>query len=100
MQLDPPRHLTLFSRLGMERLCARAGFTITEVRDDSTAFQFWTSEQVRAGVPLISDTSHFVHPSRSAFTSRQIREWEKEAESLNARGRGDQAAWVLASDRN
>lgn len=97
MQLDPPRHLTVFSRLGMERLCARVGLLIKELSDDSTAFQFWASEQARSGVSLVSDTSHFVHPDRSAFSADQIRAWEKEAASLNARGRGDQAAWVLTS---
>ena len=58
VQLDPPRYLTVFSREGMERLCADVGLTIERVQDDSTAFQFWASEQllagVRPGAPLLS----------------------------------------------
>ncbi len=95
MQLDPPRHLTVFSRVGMQRLCADVDLQIQQVRDDSTSFQFWASEQLRAGIPLIAATSHFVNPRDSTFSAARLREWEKEAELLNERGRGDQAAWVL-----
>lgn len=97
MQLDPPRHLTVFSRLGMQRMCDDIGLLIKEIRDDSTAFQFWASEQAGAGIPLVAETSHFVNPSESMFSTAQIRAWEKEAAVLNAQGRGDQAAWVLTS---
>lgn len=97
LQLDPPRHLTIFSRIGMERLCADGDLVIVELSDDSTAFQFWASEQARAGVPLVSETSHFVNPGKSAFSAGRLRDWEKEAAALNAQGRGDQAAWVLTS---
>ena len=97
LQLDPPRHLTVFSRIGMERLCADGGLAVHVVRDDSTAFQFWASEQALASVPLVSGTSHFVNPDRSAFSAARLRDWEREAAALNAAGRGDQAAWVLTS---
>jgi SAM-dependent methyltransferase len=96
MQLDPPRHLTLFSRLGMERLCADTGMRLVRVSDDSTAFQFWASEQIIAGTPLVSETSHFLHPERSAFTTAQIRRWEHEAARLNRQHRGDQSCWVVS----
>jgi SAM-dependent methyltransferase len=92
---DAPRHLTLFSRSGVDRICERTGFRIRAVVDDSNESQFWASEQFRAGVPLTSETSHFVNPGGSMFTRRQIREWRRLADRLNAEGRGDQAAWVL-----
>ena len=92
---DAPRHLTIPSRDGMRRLCARAGYDIRSVLDDSNESQFWASEQYRAGIPLVADRSHFVDPRRSPFTRRQIHRWHREAARLNASNRGDQAAWVL-----
>jgi SAM-dependent methyltransferase len=92
---DAPRHVTVPSREGMRRLCARAGYDIRSVVDDSNESQFWASEQYRAGVPLVDDRSHFINPRRSPFTHRQIRRWQREAARVNAAHRGDQAAWVL-----
>lgn len=97
IQLDPPRHLTIFSRIGMQRLCTDLGLIVTRLEDDSTAFQFWASEQLRSGLPLVAETSHFVNPARSGFSAAEIQRWENEAAELNAQGRGDQAAWVLRS---
>lgn len=96
VQLDAPRHITIFSREGMEMLAAQTGLTVMATVDDSTSFQFWGSEQVRLGTPLESPTSHMINTDRSAFSREQIRSWEDQAEALNARSRGDQAVWVLA----
>jgi SAM-dependent methyltransferase len=96
-QLDPPRHLTIFSRLGMERLCADVDLLIRTVRDDSSGVQFWASEQTKAGVPLVAETSHYINPKRSAFSAAQLRAWDKQSAQLNQQGRGDQAMWVLTA---
>ncbi len=95
IQLDPPRHLTLFSRQGMQQLSAASGFTVSRVHDDSSSFQFWGSEQARQGLALMSPGSHFVDPGRSPFTRSGLRAWDRESAALNREGRGDQAAWVL-----
>lgn len=95
VQLDVPRHLTVLSRAGVAALAARAGLEVVATRDDSTAFQFWGSEQAAAGVPLTAAGSHMTHPGDSPFTRAQVRRWQAEADRLNARGEGDQAAWVL-----
>lgn len=86
-QLDPPRHLTVVSRRGMELLCERAELEIQEIRDDSSPFQFWGSAQVQAGHPLIGQ--------RQPSTRAQRRAWARETAQANRDGRGDQAAWVL-----
>lgn len=95
VQLDPPRHLVLFSRRGVELLAARCGLRVRSVDDDSTAFQFWGSEQLRRGVPLMSQNSHMVAPRRSPFGPTELARWARRSRQLNAEGRGDQAAWVL-----
>lgn len=98
VQFDAPRHITLFSVPGMERLAANNGFRIVAIRYDSTAFQFWGSEQVRAGVPLMAPTSRLVSERNSMFTQKQINEWDEQSRMLNATNRGDQAVWVLERD--
>jgi hypothetical protein len=78
------------------RLLARtAGFEVTEVVYDSTAFQFWGSVQYQHEIPLWSERSYVVNPKRSLFTAAQIGAWEEQAAELNARGRGDQACFYL-----
>ena len=97
VQLDAPRHLFLHSRRSLSLVAEAAGLAVTRVVDDSTAFQFWGSEQVRQGVPLASERSWGTNPRGSAFTRGQVRVWEREARRLNREGRGDQAVFVLRS---
>jgi SAM-dependent methyltransferase len=95
IQLDPPRHLTLFSRPGMAAVAERTGFRVVSTFDDSSSFQFWGSEQVRQGVAMTAENSHFMDTSRSGFTAAEVRAWERRSAELNDCSRGDQAGWVL-----
>jgi SAM-dependent methyltransferase len=90
VQIDAPRHLFLPSPEGLSALATRAGFLVEGIRWNSTAFQFWGSEQYRMGIPLNNARSHAVHPSASPFSRQQLREWEAQAHKLNDEGRGDQ----------
>jgi hypothetical protein len=85
----------LFSRQGLDSLCARVGTAVVAVEDDSTGFQFWGSEQYLRGIPLMGGQSAMVAPDDSPFSKSQLRGWEKQAVALNRAGRGDQAAWVI-----
>lgn len=96
VQLDAPRHLRIFSRTGVESLAAQVGLRIEAAVDDSTSFQFWGSEQVRRGIPLMAPESMLVSPDDHVFTDSEVAGWTRRAAELNAAGRGDQAAWVLA----
>ena len=95
VQLDAPRHLYLHTRKSMDLLAQRAGLAITQVVYDSTAFQFWGSEQYRRDIPLLDPRSYQVNPARSVFTRSQIADFEERARRLNERGRGDQACFYL-----
>lgn len=95
VQFDAPRHLYLHSVRSMERLAADSGFSVERVIWDSTAFQFWGSEQYQHDVPLTAATSYSVNPDASLFTREQIRRFEERAEHLNRAGEGDQAAFYL-----
>jgi hypothetical protein len=79
----------------MALLASRSGFTITDVRYDSSAFQFWGSEQYLRGIPLRSPRSYAENPGRSIFSPKQIADFERRARELNEAGQGDQAGFFL-----
>lgn len=95
VQLDPPRHLAIPSEEGMRTLACRCGFEVEDVVYDSTAFQFWGSEQYRRDIPLTDSRSHFVNPKASVFSADEMAAWEKEARRLNAARDGDAASFFL-----
>lgn len=99
VQLDAPRHLSVLSRQGMARLCRSKGLDVVAVRDDSTSFQFWGSEQVRRHIPMKDPRSYFVSPTSSGFNKVQMATWTQAAVAANRAGDGDQAVWVLRASR-
>ena len=93
--LDAPRHVSIPSRAGVDALAERVGLRVVRTRDDSTASQFWASEQVRRGIPLMAPNSHMVSEADSPFSKAEIDAWAKRSLELNESSRGDQSAWVL-----
>lgn len=89
IQLDPPRHLTLFTDKGLASLALRAGLQVARVEYDSTRFQFWGSELSRRSVPLNEG-------SAAMFSSAELADFDRRAERLNLEHDGDQAAFVLS----
>lgn len=100
VQLDAPRHLFLHTERSIRFLARETGFEVAQVRWDSTAFQFWGSEQIARGIPLDDPRSYFRDPKRSIFTPRQILEFESEARALNENGAGDSACFYLRPARD
>lgn len=89
IQLDAPRHLFLHTERSFRLLAG----SVEDVVYDSTAMQFWGSEQYRRGIPLLDPRSYRNDPS--AFTTEQIDEFKRVAESLNRAGQGDQATFYV-----
>jgi Methyltransferase domain len=88
VQIDAPRHLALYTVDGFELLARQEGFSIKRLVFDSTGFQFWGSEMVRAGA------AHGLgHDGR--FSRRDLRRWGRRAAVLNRASDGDQAMYVL-----
>ncbi len=94
VQLDPPRHLFLYTECGFRKLVESCGFKVESVVYDSSAFQFWGSEQYRENIPLNDPRSH-TSEKGSVFSDEQMVKWQVEAEMLNAEKRGDQAAFYV-----
>jgi 2-polyprenyl-3-methyl-5-hydroxy-6-metoxy-1,4-benzoquinol methylase len=95
VQIDAPRHIIIHTVASFTNLAQRAGFEVIDVTFNSTAFQFWGSEQYLRDIPLKSEKSYSVSPHNSIFSRRVIRDYHNEAERLNRESQGDQAIFVL-----
>ena len=95
VQLDAPRHFYVHSVRSMKILADRAGLEVSNVVCDSSAFQFWASEQYAMDIPLFDIRSFAVTPTESIFTKAQIAAFENRALDLNREEQGDQAVFYL-----
>ena len=95
VQLDPPRHLFVPSVASLKALAATAALTVESILFDSTAFQFWASEQYQQGIALHDPRSYLQSPRGSVFSRDQIKEFTQLARELNNRAEGDQASFTL-----
>jgi SAM-dependent methyltransferase len=93
--LDPPRHLFVVSPDGIRAAGARAGLDLYRTSYDSSALQFWASEQYRRDIGLFEPRSYRVDPGASPFGRAELRRWRREAAQLNAAEDGDSAAFFL-----
>lgn len=89
ISLDAPRHFYLLNLKAMKLLAKKAGFHIKEYEYESSEYQFFGSEQNIAGIPLMSDNSYYINPSKSIFNKNQIRQFKKHAKILNKNKTGD-----------
>ena len=94
-QLDAPRHLFLHTEKSLALLAARAGFEVASTTFDSNEFQFWGSECLQRGLPLVDIGSGKPNPMATAIQRAGSAGWRRQARQLNARTDGDQAAFVL-----
>lgn len=95
VQLDAPRHLFLHSIKSVEMLSKKVHLDLEKVVYDSSSFQFWGSEQYMKGIPLNSERSYGVNPSKSIFSKKDMKQFERTAKNLNREKRGDQAVFYL-----
>lgn len=95
VQLDAPRHLYLHSVKSMRLLAKQCGLQVKNIVYDSFAFQFWGSEQYEQDIALHDKKSYAVSPDNSSFSLAQIETYTKQANLLNKKKQGDQAAFYL-----
>ena len=96
VQMDPPRHLFLFTERAVRLLAEAAGFKVDKIIYDSDGFQFWGSEQYLRDIPLVPEGDSGGFSPADIFTAEQLAAWDAEAERLNAEGRGDAACFYLS----
>jgi len=95
VQIDAPRHFYVHTMGSLRHLSQQASLAVQDVTFDSTARQFWASEQYQKDISLESEDSYHVNPKRSIFKASQVREFRRKAEELNSMNQGDQAAFSL-----
>ncbi|MCX7002587.1 MAG: class I SAM-dependent methyltransferase [bacterium] len=95
VNMDAPRHYFLHSHKSINLVAAQAGFHVNAIVQESSAFQFWASEQYQRGISLMAPVSCMTNPLRSAFAWRQIRAYQVQADEMNRTNRGDEIALVL-----
>lgn len=92
VQFDAPRHVFLHTSKSMKILCSKAGLEIKKIIYDSTAFQFWGSNLVKAGYSIhnVSKTRVLQERVRSFFRRDSAR-----AKQINRNAKGDQAIFII-----
>ena len=95
VQLDPPRHFFIHTKKSIKYLADKFGFKIQKIIYDSTALQFFGSEQYKRGIPLMDKKSHWINPKGSIFNRDELKEFKENAEELNKKKNGDSACFFL-----
>jgi len=86
--LDPPRHLLVPSRRGMETLAERSGLRTVRVEFDGMETGFLMSEHYRRDTP---------YTGKPEDDPKLRRHYRRLAEQANRRGEGDQGVFLLAA---
>lgn len=87
IQLDPPRHLCIYTPKAMALLAEGAGLDCFKTVYDSTDYQFWASDEQVKGRLLTGSK-----PPRGRIRG----DLRRKARALNAQGLGDSAQFFLA----
>lgn len=95
VQLDAPRHFFIHSSESLSITAEKAGLKVEKIVHDSTAFQFWGSEQILQDIAVISERSYAVNPARAIFSPAEMKAFKQKTKKLNAEGRGDSAVFYL-----
>lgn len=99
VQLDAPRHFFLHSIESLKRVAGQAQMEISKIVHDSGSLQFFGSELYLRDIPLQPVVPTEVAARAAAFTPSELEAFERQAQTLNAEGRGDQAAFYLKRAR-
>ena len=87
VQIDAPRHFYIHSIKSLKILSHDSNLEIKKIIYDSTAFQFWGSEQYKKNIPLNSRNSY--------FDRKSIKNYRNKAKLLNENKLGDQIIVIL-----
>ncbi len=89
--LDPPRHIHVFTRAGMDVLAGDAALAVVSTKSMGVPSQFSASERYRRDIPTSDKRS-----DRSLFSRAELADFRRRSRALNLAGRGDQAMFSLA----
>lgn len=95
VELDAPRHFYLHSKDSLKQLASKAGLDLVEIQYDTTAFEFYGSEQYLLNVPLTSPKSLWVNGASTLFSQEKQRDFEEKAKQVNADGTAGRACFFF-----
>lgn len=95
VELDAPRHLYLHSKKSIETLAKNANLELYYIDYDTTAFEFYGSEQYLADIPLTSPQSLWVNPESKIFSNEKKQEFEEKARQVNKEGTAGRACFFF-----
>jgi SAM-dependent methyltransferase len=95
VELDAPRHLYIHSKDSLRGLANKAGLELIDIQYDTTAFEFYGSEQYLLDIPLTAPDSLWVNAASTLFSAERLREFETMAEQVNADGSAGRAAFFF-----
>ena len=87
VQLDAPRHFYLHTVKSMSILAEKSGLKLEDVKFDSSSFQFIGSEKNLRGYKITDNIN--------LFSEKKLKDFEIEADKLNAVNDGDSACFYL-----
>jgi SAM-dependent methyltransferase len=93
--LDAPRHFFLHTEASIRLLATQVGFSVIQIKHESTMDQFLGSSQYQAGIPLTARNSYTTNHLRFISPTKQYRGLRRKADELNRTGRGDLVRIVL-----
>lgn len=95
VELDAPRHLYLHSKQSLQELAKSIGLELFDIQYDTTAFEFYGSEQYKLGIPLTDPRSLWVNPASTVFSHETQRTFEELASQANIDGSAGRACFFF-----
>lgn len=94
-ELDPPRHLVVFTIEGLKAIAARHGLELVRIFYDSAPSEVIGSEQNVRDLAMFEPGSWFVDPAPSAYSPADVERISGEVLTLNAEGRAGRGGFVF-----
>jgi SAM-dependent methyltransferase len=94
VELDVPRHLTVFSKSGLDAMAERAGLRPVVITWEANAWEFVLSEQYVRDLGMYEPGSWWVDPENSAFDQAAVEAFQQEAVRLRTEGRSGRAEFL------
>ena len=86
VEMDPPRHLYLYSRESIQLLGGRAGLQLYGSICDSLELEFYGSEQYLRDIPVTAENSYWLKEDQQIFTLEEIDQFRAMAREVNQVG--------------
>jgi SAM-dependent methyltransferase len=93
-ELDPPRHLFVHTRAGLELVAGRAGLALVDIVWDSSYVEIIASEQIARDVAWREPGSWYCDPP-AGFDAETILEYRSRVATLNEGGRAGRAGFYF-----